>query len=447
MVNIIIGIIMIISFVGMVIYCVKGLNLMVGFVLMGTFWLALAFVGNSISPTATMEGKSLIDVLTYVYAEGPAGYAKAILVNIYFGAFFGRVLTETGIAATLIRKVVELSGDKTRLTMSLLCIVTSVIFMSMTGIGPVISVAVIVLPIFLSIGIPAPIALFSFMGSIAAGMFANEVQFNQYRAIYEGFNKSAADYSFSGNYFKIGIIFMIIELIMVLVVSNISLGKSKKRAWAVNSQQTQENAPAISWLAIVMPVVLSVGFKVPIILGFIVSSLYALVTTGKLKGSYSKICGLIAKLFADGATDVAPMIGFLLSLSMFSNAATFAAPYFTSILSGAVPKTALILCVTFAVLTPFGFFRGPMNLVGSGTAILAVVVATLPNAPVAFLYPLFAITTLAPQCLDITQSWVAWGLGYTKVSTKDYMKMSIPTGWIVGILSCIAVYILYGKLM
>lgn len=446
MVNVIIGILMIISFVGMVIYCIKGLNLMVGFVMMGTFWLALAFVGNMISPTATMEGKSLIDVLTFVYAEGPAGYAKAILVNIYFGAFFGRVLTETGIAATLIRKVVELSGDKTRLTMSLLCIVTSVIFMSMTGIGPVISIAVIVLPIFLSIGIPAPIALFSFMGSIAAGMFTNEVQFNQYRAIYEGFNKSAADYSFSDDYFKIGIIFMVIELVIVLIVTNVSLKKSKKRAWAVSSQP-QENVPAVSWLAIIMPVVLSVAFKVPIILGFIISSIYALITTGKLKGSYSKICGLIAKLFADGATDVAPMIGFLLALSMFSNAATFAAPYFTAILSGAVPKTALVLCILFAVLTPFGFFRGPMNLVGSGTAILAVVVATLPNAPVAFLYPLFAITTLAPQCLDITQSWVAWGLGYTKVSTKDYMKLSIPTGWIVGILSCIAVYVLYGNLM
>ncbi|MBT1022624.1 hypothetical protein KJW59_20020, partial [Enterococcus faecium] len=49
--------------------------------------------------------------------------------------------------------VVELGGDKPRITMSLLCIVTAVIFMSMTGIGPVISIAVIVLPILMSLGI------------------------------------------------------------------------------------------------------------------------------------------------------------------------------------------------------------------------------------------------------------------------------------------------------
>ena len=119
-INVIIGIIMILSFLGMVWYCVKGFNLMVGFAIMATFWTALAVVGNAFSPTSAMEGKTFIQVLEYVYAEGPAGYAKSILVNVFFGAFFGRVLVDTGIAATLIRKVVELGGDKPRITMALL---------------------------------------------------------------------------------------------------------------------------------------------------------------------------------------------------------------------------------------------------------------------------------------------------------------------------------------
>ena len=45
-----------------------------------------------------------------------------------------------------------------------------------------------------------------------------------------------------------------------------------------------------------------------------------------------------------------------------------------------------------------------MNLVGSGSAILAVVLAVNPTMSPAFLFPLFAITTIAPQHLDITQS-------------------------------------------
>lgn len=416
-INVIIGIIMILSFLGMVWYCVKGFNLMVGFAIMATFWTALAVVGNAFSPTSAMEGKTFIQVLEYVYAEGPAGYAKSILVNVFFGAFFGRVLVDTGIAATLIRKVVELGGDKPRITMALLCIVTAIIFMSMTGIGPVISIAVIVLPILLSLGIPAPVAMFSFMGSIMAGIFGNIVNFQQYQTIYAGFNAAAADYTYN-DYFKIGVTCMVVAIVVVLVVANLSMNKKAAHAWAATASSASDNAPAISWISVILPVLGVVLFKIPIILGFCLSGIYALVTTGKMKGSYSEICRLFAKLFTDGSIDVAPMVGFLLTLA-----------------------------IVFAILTPLGFFRGPMNLVGCGTAILAVVVATLPNAPVAFLYPLFAVTTIAPQHLDITQSWVAWGFGYTKVSTKDYMKMSIPTGWIVGIICCAAVFVLYGGLM
>lgn len=445
-VNVVIGIIMILSFLGMVFYCVKGYNLMVGFFIMATFWTGLSLIGNMLVPNSAMEGKSLIDVLTYVYADGPAGYAQSILVNVFFGAFFGRVLVDTGIAATLIRKVVELGGDKPRITMGLLCVVTAVIFMSMTGIGPVISIAVIVLPIMLSLGIPSPVALFSFMGSIMAGIFGNIVNFKQYQTIFAGFNPAAENYTYN-DYFQTGIIGMVVSLVIVLIVSNLTMKKKSTYAWAAKASAGTDNAPAISWISVILPVLSVVVLKLPIILGFILSGIYAIITTGKLKGGYSEICRLFAKLFTDGAVDVAPMVGFLLTLSMFNNAATFAAPYFTAILGGFVPTTALALCIAFAVLTPLGFFRGPMNLVGCGTAILAVVMTTLPNAPVAFLYPLFAITTVAPQHLDITQSWVAWGFGYTKVSAKDYMKMSIPTGWIIGIILCAVVFVLYGGLM
>ena len=446
-INAILGIIVVLTFFVMIWYCVKGYNLMVGFFIMSVLWVVIALIGNSISANSAMEGQSVIDVLTNVFQIGPENYGKSILVNIFLGAFFGRVLIDTGIASTLIRKVVELGGDKPRITMALLCLVSSIIFTSMTGIGPVISIAVIVLPIMLSLGIPSPIALFSFMGSIMAGIFANIVNFKQYQAIFATANKDYASYDYN-TYFKFGIIAMIVSLIVVLVIANISMNKKKiSHAWAASANTSNTvNAPAISWISVILPVIGVVVFKIPIILGFIISSLYALLTCGKLKGSFSNICGMIAKQFADGAIDVAPMIGFLLSLAMFNNAANFVAPYFKALLGGIIPQSALILCVMFAILTPLGFFRGPMNLVGCGAALLAVVVS-ITAWPVQFLYPLFAVTTVAPQHLDITQSWVAWGFGYTKVSTKDYMKMSIPTGWIIGIVLCTIVFILYGNLV
>ena len=81
-INVIIGIIMILSFLGMVWYCVKGFNLMVGFAIMQRSGLP-CIGGQRIFAHIGHGGKTFIQVLEYVYAEGPAGYAKSILVNVF----------------------------------------------------------------------------------------------------------------------------------------------------------------------------------------------------------------------------------------------------------------------------------------------------------------------------------------------------------------------------
>lgn len=464
MVEIIIGVILILTFAGMIWYCVKGHNLMVGFFVIATLWMALAMVGNAISPNPKMAGQNWLDVFQYVYQTGPEGYAKSILVNVFFGAFFGRVLMDTGIAATLIRKVVELGGDRPKITMTLLCIVTMLIFTSMTGIGPVISIAVIVLPILQALGIPTAIALFSFMGSIMAGICANVTNFKQYQGILGGMDaRFLNEYDYT-QYFPFACVMAAVALVTVLVVSFIAMrGKKSTRSWAAQAPvSAKENAPWYSWISVVLPVIIIVLIKVtevdpktgkestttfPVILAFIIAALYALLTTGNLfKGGFTEVCRRLAKEFADGSVDVAPMIGFLLTLSMFNNAAIYAAPYFEAIVGNAIPHNAFMICLIFAVIIPLGFFRGPTNLVGSGTAVAALVLSVF-QWPVAFMYPVLATATIVPQHLDITQSWVAWGLGYSKVSSKDFMKMSIPTGWIAGAILMFAAFFMYGSLV
>lgn len=448
MTEIIIGIVLTISFMGMVVYCIKGYNLMVGFFVMSTLWVILALVGNAVVPNPSMAGKSIIDVLKNVYQEGPEGYAQTILVNIFFSAFFGRVLMDTGIAATLIRKVVELGGDRPRVTMFLLCIITGISFTSMTGIGPVISIGVIVLPILQALGIPAFVALFAFVGSIMSGTCLNIATFAQYQGRLSAIDPAFTQQYTYNDYFHFGLTAMIVSMVVVLVVTNLALKKRKVlHAWAAGgSGATIGNAPWYSWISVIMPVILVVSVKLPIIPSFIASAIYALVTCGKLKGNYTNVCRMLAKQFTDGAIDVAPMVGFLLMLSLFNKAAVYTAPYFKALIGGIFPTSALAICLLFAVLVPLGFFRGPTTLTGAGTAIAAVVIS-MGNWPVAFLYPLFAVMTIIPQHLDLTQSWVAWGLGYTKVSSKEYMKYSIPTGWICGAILCVAVYFMYGRLV
>ncbi len=70
--------------------------------------------------------------------------------------------------------------------------------------------------------------------------------------------------------------------------------------------------------------------RFPIIPAFILAALYALLTCGKLKGGFVNICRMLAKQFADGAVDVAPLVGFLLVLAMFNSAASLAQKYVDS---------------------------------------------------------------------------------------------------------------------
>ena len=68
----------------------------------------------------------------------------------------------------LIRTTTELGGDKPALTCILLCVVTTACFSSIFGAGAVVAIGVIVLPIFMSLGIPKVLATCAFMMSVGA---------------------------------------------------------------------------------------------------------------------------------------------------------------------------------------------------------------------------------------------------------------------------------------
>lgn len=442
------GILLILSFVGLAVYCVKGYNLMIGFLVMSAIWTILPLVGNHfvttpafIAVNAKLINTPIVASIKAIFQTAPENWGTT-LVNVFWGAWFGRVLIETNIASTLIRKTVELGGDKPLFTITLLNIVVAVIFTSMTGAGPVIAIGVIVLPILLSLGIPKAIALFSFMGAVASGIYLNPVNFAQYQAFYQDANGKVA-YQFSDYVF-----WGVLALVIMLVITTISTGfalkiKKPSRAWAAQTERPSDskNAPAIALITPVLPVIGVIFLKLPVIFGFVISGFFALLICGKMKG-FNNTARLVNKMFCDGVIDTAPLVGFLLTLPMFNKAAEYASPYFQTIVGGVVPKSALAICIVFAVFAVFGLFRGPMTLVGSGAATLGVIKNFFP---VTLLYPLFAIPTITMNIGScITQSWVAWGLAYTKVEGKDFLRLSIPNGIITSVILCTLAYFMFG---
>lgn len=397
-----------------------------------------------------MEGggnTTLVSILNNIFQTAPEGWGTT-LVNVCWGAWFGRVLMDTGIASTLIRKTVELGGNKPMVTVTLLNIVTAVIFTSMTGAGPVIAIGVIVLPILISLGVPKAIALFTFMGSVAAGIFLNPVNFAQYRAFFISTDQ-LPEFTLGWYAAHWGYAAALIMLVVTTVLAALYLRTAKaSHAWAAQTRGAaeQRNAPAYTLILPIVPVVLKIAFDFSVIGGFIIAGFLALFLCGRMKGGFKESCQLVNKLYYDGVVDTAPLVGFLLTLPMFNQVATYASPYFKVILGSVMPKNELVVCIVFAVLLCMGLFRGPMTLVGCGAATLGVL-SNVASFSIPFLYAVFAIPTITVNIgCCITQSWVAWGLAYTKVESKDFLKLSIPNAYVTGILQYIACFVLLGGL-
>ena len=240
----VVGILLLLTFFGLAYYCIKGHNLMIGFLIITILWTALSFLGAAfaspefLSTTAFYsngEPVKAIAILNKIYQSAPEGWGTT-LVNVCWGAWFGRVLMETGIASTLIRKTVELGGDRPIITIVLLNVVTAFIFTAMMGAGPVIAIGVIVLPILMSLGIPKAIAMFTFMGSVSAGMYLNPVlQFSQLRAFICA-SDEMPEFSFSWYTSHWGIYALIISVVVVSVLTGIYLKIGKKsHAWAAQA--------------------------------------------------------------------------------------------------------------------------------------------------------------------------------------------------------------------
>jgi hypothetical protein len=442
-----IGILLLASFFALVVYAVRGGNLMLGMFVMACLWTILPLIGNALVQNPAFGAKPSIDgALAKVFQQGPEGWGS-VLVNVMFGAWFGRVLLQTGIASTLIRKTVELGGDQPIIVAVLLSVVTTAIFSSMFGAGAVVAIGVIILPILISLGIPKETAIVSFMFSVGSGMLINPVLTKQFIGFFLDNNgKELFTYS---QHIRFGLIAVGVQLLITIVYLIFALAsKSRARAWSVQNpiKSTANFVPNIALLSPIIPVALLIVFNVPIILGFISGGLYALLVCGKLK-SWKTTARIISKDFFDGVVDTAPLVGFLLVVPMLNKASELCVPYFNALLGDIIPANPLVISAAFVLLAPLGLFRGPLTLYGGGAATLGILksIGLLSPQYVPYLFTMMIVsTTVMNVSACITQSWVAWGIGYAKVSGREYIKRSLPLGWITCAVLQVINFLMYG---
>ena len=77
----VIGILLLVSFVGLAVYAVRGGNLMMGMLIMGIIWTVLPLIGNTfatnpefIAAYPGITDISFVDAITKVFQSGPEGW-------------------------------------------------------------------------------------------------------------------------------------------------------------------------------------------------------------------------------------------------------------------------------------------------------------------------------------------------------------------------------------
>lgn len=148
MISYIIPILLLISFFLFIYFILKGGNLTIGLFVMAVLWAIIGLVPFNVA-------------INKIFTEPVLNYGSTI-IYIIFGSWFGRVLVESGIASAISSETNKIGKNKPLLSAILVLLVTSFIFISAYGVGSVIAIGVILLPIMLSVGIPRDLALTAF---------------------------------------------------------------------------------------------------------------------------------------------------------------------------------------------------------------------------------------------------------------------------------------------
>ncbi len=377
-------------------------------------------------------------ILTLLFVDGPVRLASAMMMMI-FGAILAQYVKTVGIAQAIVRKVSELAGDRPIVLGIAFMLVLSLLFTTLGGLGSMIMLGSIVLPIMTSVGISGLAAgCILIMASSTGGIF-NLANWGLY---IDGMGLSVEQ--IRGYAWPLGIIFIAIGIAFVVI--DVKFGslfnKKKTVAWPAPQSTEQETGRKVNILAMltpIIPLIMVLALKTDIITGFVVAILYCIITTIN-KDSLKELTKSVTQGISDtsGAIFLLIGIGMLLKVVMDARVTAHIGPQLASIL----PTTGVMFVIFFSILAPLALYRGPLNLWGLGLGIGAILMGTGRISNLALMAALMSTGQLQGVC-DPTNTGNVWTAAYTGTDVNDILRKTLPYVWggaIVGLVVAAFMY-------
>ncbi|MFD4554020.1 TRAP transporter large permease subunit [Streptomyces sp. NPDC058469] len=404
-----------------------GVALMLTRRLPTAFALALLAVVIAFLAGAPFTGKN--SVLDTVLQEGAPALA-ATMIAIILGSWLGKLLDETGIAGTLVRKIVEFGGDRPTVV-ALGVLAVSALVGTVTGSAPAAMLAGIIgIPAMIAVGVPKVTAAGTVLMGIAVGI-PFELPLWQ-------FFSTALDLpipTVRGFMEKLFPFALAAALAFVLIETR---RRGTEHAWSLKSvdakprsrRQQLGDAPWYALLAPAVPLVLALGFELAIIPSLLAGVLYALVTTTR-PGEMNK--RLLRTLYG-GFEVAAPPIALFIAIGILLAAVKLpgAVDALEPLVKAVSPHNPVVFVLVFTLLVPLCLYRGPLNVFGLGAGIAGVLIAT-------GIYPAVAVLGMATSynqvfgVADPTSTQTVWSAQYAGVTPQQVMVRTLPYVWAVAL--------------
>lgn len=361
--------------------------------------------------TATLSGTIL--------AQGSMRLSTAI-AGLIFGAWFGQILNKVGVTKAIIRKAAELAGDKPVLIALLFFVTASVIFSAASGLGMVILVGTIIIPIMLTAGISQFLASVVLLSSVGVGVLFNVSNWAVYVDVMGLPVSTVADYTLIA-----ALPLIVISMIMIVFYARRD-GRGRK-AWAMPATSPSADGrkvPAVALISPLVPVIMVFAFKMDIVPAVIIGAVATLILSWPKRPVH-----VLSSSLVEGIQDVAGALGLMIGIGMLVNAVM--APQVTAIISplieAVLPNSPLMYILFFTILSPLAIYRGPLNVWGLGSGIAALFVGA-GMTPIAAMLALRVVSNVQ-SVSDPTNSHNVWVADFTKSDINDILKRTLP--WMV----------------
>lgn len=384
-----------------------------------------------------------IGFLDTVIVAGSAKLASSIIISIFAG-WLGCIMDVTGITNTMIKKGAELGGDKTLVVTLILFAITSVLFSVVTGLGSVIMIGSIMIPILLAVGVDKMTAAGVLLFAYGIGNSVSFSTVNSFASITTAAFDTVFQYS--------------LILVAILAVGGLAFiffryktaGKKFAFSAPVNEDTIDDSVYEIKgvlgFLAILsplLPILLVALLKIDTIPALIIGVIWATLMTC-WKAGYKRTMNMLVKTFVDGFCRIASSAILMIGIGILLNAVN--QPAVSSVLQPfmekIVPGGRIGLILFFSILAPLAMYRGPLNMWGMGAGIAALIVGLGLLPPSAVMVGFTGVAILQVVCCP-TNTHNAWVSGYVGEDVTNIMKKLIVFVWPVVIVGLIVGTFIY----